>query len=87
MTVSDHRTQVYFPNHLHGRLRSYARRRGISVAEAIRQAVENLLEEKDVSRDPLDEMIGAFESGVHDASVEHDRYIYGRKPLRFGSKE
>ena len=81
--VSEWRTQVYFPEKLHRRVKAMAQEQGISIAEVIRRAVEHYLEgeypeETDWQDDPLLKIVGAAEGvGVRDASLQHDRYIYG----------
>jgi len=55
-----------------------------SVAQLIREAIDKFLfpsKEKapaeDIKKDPFFKIVGMFESGIRDASVNHDKYIYG----------
>ncbi|MFQ5813330.1 MAG: CopG family transcriptional regulator [Anaerolineae bacterium] len=92
MTVklSERRTQVYFPETLHRRLKAYAREQGLSAAEVIRRAVIHYLEGEVPQEDPLFQIVGAARGlGVRDASSHHDRYLYGYslKPQSKGQKK
>jgi len=57
------------------------------MAEVIREAVEKYLEgefipEADLQDDPLLKIVGAVHGlGIKDASIQHDRYVYGH-PLK-----
>lgn len=81
--VTERKTQVYFPAELHRQLKEYAQWRGISMAEAIRQAVTCYLERESLSaqdweNDPINKIVGMFKGvGVTDASENHDYYAYG----------
>jgi len=58
-------------------LKEEAARRGISMAEIIRQALEEHLarqRERELRRRAL-EVVGRFASGCHDVSEEHDREL------------
>ena len=73
------RTQVQLPEQQFRALRAVAARRGVSMAELLRQAVETLLR----SSPPPDDYcwarasaaIGLFNSGLGDLAEEHDRYL------------
>ena len=56
-------------------LRSLAAKRGLSVAELIRQSVDLLLRETPIEDDPLWDIVGLGGSGVHDLALEHDHYL------------
>jgi hypothetical protein len=81
--VAERKTQVYFTEELHRHLKEYARRKEISMAEVIRQAVCRYLEDEsltaqDWENDPIHKMIGmAKDVNVTDASENHDYYAYG----------
>ncbi|MDW8141518.1 MAG: CopG family transcriptional regulator [Candidatus Bipolaricaulota bacterium] len=81
--VAERKTQVYFPEELHRQLKEYARRKGISMAEVIRQAVCQYLEDETLSandweNDPIHKIIGmAKDVNVTDGSENHDYYAYG----------
>jgi hypothetical protein len=74
------RTQIQLTEQQWQALKSLAARRGVSVAELIRQSVGNLMQ---ASRDVSDEerkqrairAAGRFRSGHADVSVDHDRYL------------
>ncbi len=51
-----------------------------SVNQLIREAVElfltNVVENKNSSKDPLENIIGIAKSGIKDGSVKHNYYLY-----------
>jgi predicted DNA-binding protein len=57
------------------RLNDLARRRGISMAELIRQAVERILEDEDERWRRASSVVGRFRSGSSDISTRHDDYL------------
>jgi len=72
------RKQIYLEETLSRRLRRAAAARGRSASALIREAVVRYLDEEPVSGDdPIREFIGGAKGGRADASVEHDRYLYG----------
>lgn len=75
------RTQFYLTENLDRRLREAAAAEARSAAALVRDAVEAYLttrSKKDrLGSDPLEGLIGAFEGKHPDASVEHDKYLYG----------
>jgi hypothetical protein len=99
------RTQVYLPRGVYDQLQRRAERHGVTLALQIREALESYLvrgTETEDKMEPLDlgnlfEITGKFGgSGLSDASVNHDKYIYGdphgekaleRERLRASSSE
>ncbi len=84
-SVTERRTQVYFPSKLHCQLKEAARRRGVSMAEVVRQAVDQYLaetpSEKDWASDPIHRIVGLIkDTKITDAAVNHDAYLYGTEP-------
>ena len=81
--VAERKTQVYFPAELHEQLKEYAQRQGISMAEVIRKAVCQYLENsapsaQDWKSDPINKIVGMIKgTGVTDAAENHDYYAYG----------
>jgi len=80
------RTQVYLPKEIYDELRQRAKKYRLTLAVQIREALEvyirqakRLTEEEPILRadDPIFEMIGMYDSGVGDLSVNHDHYLYG----------
>lgn len=78
------RTQIQLEEAQYRSLKELAARQGVSIAELVRRAVNNLLQSEVV---PLEERrqraiaaIGRFRSGIKDISERHDEYlaeIYG----------
>jgi len=74
------RTQIQLTEEQSARLKAAAARRGVSVAELIRQSVEALLSRSD-ERSPEElrrraaQAAGRHRSGVRDVSVRHDDYL------------
>ncbi len=75
------RTQVQFTEEQHRRLRIYARRRGVSVAEAVRIGVDSLLECDEPDRQELyaraARLVGSMvdRNGASDVAADHDDYL------------
>ena len=67
--------QVYLRQDQIDPLRAEAKRRGISLAELVRQGVDRLLEEAPVEEDPLWKIVGIMDSGVGDLAEKHDKYL------------
>jgi hypothetical protein len=67
------RTTVMFPDDVEARLRLEARRRGVPVAEVVREAVERHLPAPEPGR-PLS-FFGIGEGGPSDASERVDEYV------------
>ena len=55
--------------------RSAASRRGVSLAELVRQALDSYLAEMPAEEDPLWNIIGTFDSGLGYLAERHDEYI------------
>jgi hypothetical protein len=79
------RTQVYLPREIYDRLQRRAAKQALTLAVQIREALEDYLERVESQADdgvlhaddPIFQMIGMFDSGVGDLSVNHDHYLYG----------
>ena len=85
MTLAMKPIQVYLRQDQIDPLRAEAKRRGVSLAELVRQGVDRLLEEAPVEEDPLWKIVGIMDSGVGDLAEKHDKYlteIYAREGKR-----
>lgn len=76
------RTQIQLTEEQSARLKAAAARRGVSVAELIRQSVDALLSRSaERSLDDLyrraSQAAGRHRSGWRDVSVRHDEYLSG----------
>lgn len=79
------RTQVYLPRTVYQKLQERAEREGLTLAVQIRAALEDYLDRVESETDdgvlraddPIFQMIGMFDSGLGDLSVNHDHYLYG----------
>lgn len=71
------RTQVQLTEEQVGRMRAAARSRGVSMAQAIRDAVDNAGGETDVDRRHRRALgvVAKFASGRSDAATAHDREL------------
>ena len=83
MATSEKRTQIYLPTSQYRVLQCLARRRRVSMAAIVREALaayasEHLGSISGADQDPLGDLIGCFE-GERDLSVEHDRLLYSKK--------
>lgn len=80
-SVSEKRTQVYFPRKLYAEVQKRAKAESKSMAEIVREAVEKYLSEKkiDWENDPIFKLEGICDSDVEDLSINHDYYLYGGK--------
>ncbi|MBU0477641.1 ribbon-helix-helix domain-containing protein [bacterium] len=78
-----HRTQVYIEKEQMRLLKIEAGKERLSASELIRRAIDMFLKTKgrDINwnNDPLTKAIGNIHLGVSNASVKHDRYLYGHK--------
>jgi len=80
------RTQIYLTEEQHGWILRLAKAQRKTMAEVIREAVEEyVIKQMDTedlgetsvsSADPLRDIIGLGASGITDGSIHHDRYIY-----------
>lgn len=76
------RTQMYFPEDVLMKLKSKADEEQTTVSEIVRNAVADFLKkkkDKDWTDDPLWNMVGSSSSKDGDLSVNHDKYLYGKK--------
>jgi hypothetical protein len=55
--------------------RSVADRRGVSLAELVRQALDAYLAEMPAEEDPLWNIIGSANAGPTDLAANHDKYL------------
>ncbi|AEG16871.1 MAG: hypothetical protein PWP72_1369 [Thermoanaerobacter sp.] len=72
------RTQIYLHPDQHRALLNEARRKGISLAELIRQIVSEHLErqgERKAPKEAFQRIIGMGASGREDISERHDHYL------------
>lgn len=67
--------QIYLRKEQLETLRALSVKRGVSVAELVRQGVDQLLATIPVEEDPLFELVGLGESDAGDLAVNHDRYL------------
>jgi len=67
--------QVYLRQDQIEPLRAEATRRGVSLAELVRQGVDRLLEEAPLEEDPLWKVVGIMDSSVGDLADNHDKYL------------
>jgi hypothetical protein len=74
------RTQIQLTEKQSSMLKAVAQRRGVSMAELIRQGVDLILSQSS-ERSPDEiyrraaQAVGRFRSGTHDAAVRHDAYL------------
>jgi metal-responsive CopG/Arc/MetJ family transcriptional regulator len=76
------RTQMYFPEEMLREMKKKAKEEKSTVAKIVRNAVSDLLKQeraKDWKEDSLWNMVGAGDSKDGDLSVNHDKYLYGKK--------
>jgi hypothetical protein len=79
------RMQVYLPREMYDRLQRRAAKHELTLAVQIREALEDYLARMEAQADdgilhaddPIFQMIGMFDSGLGDLSVNHDHYLYG----------
>ena len=67
--------QVYLRPEQIESLRAIAERRKVSMAELIRQGVDQMLSDVPAEEDPLWDIIGTFDSGLGDLAEKHDEYL------------
>lgn len=76
------RTQIYFYEDVLMELKRKAEEEKTSVADIVRKVISEFLvreKTKNWVEDPLWDMIGASCSKDKDLSINHDKYLYGRK--------
>lgn len=74
------RTQIQLTEDQYNRLKKTATRKGVSVAEIIRQSVDNTLASEDLPnhdemRDRARAIFGAYKDSQPDVSENHDLYL------------
>lgn len=74
-TLTKKPLQIYLRPKQLAALRALAERRGVSLAELVRQGVDRLLADLPVEEDPLWDIVGLFDSGVGDLAEKHDEYL------------
>jgi hypothetical protein len=75
MVASVRPIQVYLRQDQIGPLRAEAKRRGVSIAELVREGVDHVLQEAPLEEDPLWRIIGIMDSGIGDLAENHDKYL------------
>jgi len=70
------RTQIYLTEEQRRQVQLLADRQRKSMAEVIREAIQEYLIRQMSTEDPLRDIIGLGASGIADGSVHHDRDIY-----------
>jgi len=76
------RTQMYLGEDTLRELKRKAREEKTTVADIVRSAVSELLRKekaRDWVEDPLWNMVGSSSSRDTDLSVNHDKYLYGKR--------
>ena len=81
MKTIDHRTQIYLTKEQYGYLRHQAEKKKASIAEVVRELIdERLPKEKDYKDNPLFSICkDGLSMGRPKGSVKHDEYIYRGK--------
>lgn len=71
------RTQIQLTEEQACKLKELAARRGVSMAELVRAAVEQALEQDELDRKwrRATAALGRFHGGPSDVSVNHDKYL------------
>lgn len=67
--------QIYLREGQLEALRALAQRREQSIAELVRQSVDQLLINVSAEENPLFDIIGIGDSGLGDVSINHDHYL------------
>jgi len=70
------RTQVYLTEEQRGWIRRLAKTQRKTMAQVIREAIEEYMARQTSDKDPLWDIIGLGASGITDGSIHHDRDIY-----------
>lgn len=76
------RTQIYLPEVLHRALARAAAKRGVSMAELIREAAAFAVNDTGGLVDPLEDISGMPDAGPKDMSTRHDAYLAKRPRKR-----
>jgi hypothetical protein len=78
VAASEVRTQIYLPRRLHRALKRAAQTRGVSMAQLLRDAAEDVVRRTERTEDdPLRDVIGVVRDAPSDLSEAHDHYLYG----------
>ena len=67
--------QIYLRQDQMTALRQIAEKRGVSIAELVREGVDHLLVSLPVEDDPLLDIVGLGDSGLGDMAEKHDEYL------------
>ena len=67
--------QVYLRPGQRDALESLAQRRGVSMAELVRQGIDRILRDLPPEDDPLNDIIGMVKDGPPDMADRHDAYL------------
>ena len=67
--------QIYLRPEQIGGLRALAARRGVSVAELVRQGVDHILTDVPPEEDPLWQIVGMCDVEPADLATRHDDYL------------
>ncbi len=82
MKTAEVRAGMYFPKELYEEIQKEAQKEKVSISEFVRESVIERLARKrkhiNWNKDPILDLVG-IAPGPSDASVNHDKYIYGRK--------
>lgn len=70
------RTQIYLTEEQRGKIQRLAELEHKSMAQVIREAVEEYVIRQTSNEDPLWDIVGLGSSGITDGSIHHDRDIY-----------
>ena len=70
------RTQIYLTEEQRGKIQRLAELEHKSMAQVIREAVEEYVIRQTSNEDPLWDIVGLGSSGITDGSIHHDRDTY-----------
>ncbi|HID88061.1 MAG TPA: ribbon-helix-helix protein, CopG family [Anaerolineae bacterium] len=70
------RTQIYLTEEQREQIRRLAEAQHKTMAQVIREAIEEYVTQQTSDEDPLWDIIGLGASGITDGSIHHDRDIY-----------
>lgn len=73
--LSKHPIQIYLDDRQDRALRRLAEENKSSISALIRRAIDMLLAQTPVEKDPAYQLIGLISSGLHNLAEEHDEYI------------